>query len=308
MLEKAVLSAGSALVLGTEAANALLRLGDGNAALLYIQIIKNGAVFDPASAERELPLSREKIELAAGVLRRAGLIVPSDSGGAQYETPEYTVADIKARMDDSPEFAAIVQEAQRRLARPLSGPDLQILFGIYNALGMPLEVILPLMAFCIEEYRRRYGESRLPTMKYIEKVAYEWAKDGILTAASAEDYLHRRAERQSRVAEIKRVLGIKGRDLSPTEHKHIVSWVDMGFGVEAVELAYDKTVVKTGALTWRYMNTIMESWHSKGLHSVAEINEKDTRPARAEGKKSGSAQPSCEDAERVLRYLKNNME
>jgi hypothetical protein len=63
------------------------------------------------------------------------------------------------------------------------------------------------------------------------------------------------------------MLQINGRALTQTEQKYIESWLDMGFGPDALEIAYDKTVVKTGRLQWKYMDSIVNSWHGKNLHT-----------------------------------------
>ena len=76
-------------------------------------------------------------------------------------------------------------------------------------------------------------------------------------------------------------MGIRGRALTPTESKYIVSWFDMGFDNEAILIAYDRTVTNTGSLKWSYMNKILLSWHEKGIHTEADILEKDSRPTPA---------------------------
>ena len=45
----------------------------------------------------------------------------------------------------------------------------------------------------------------------------------------------------------------------------------MGFGPEAVALAYDKTVLKCHELKWAYCNGILKKWNEAGLHTVEEI-------------------------------------
>ena len=49
----------------------------------------------------------------------------------------------------------------------------------------------------------------------------------------------------------------------------------MGFTLDAIELAYDRTVTNTGALKWGYMNKILQTWHEKKLHTPAEIDAND---------------------------------
>ena len=56
----------------------------------------------------------------------------------------------------------------------------------------------------------------------------------------------------------------------------------MGFGPEAVALAYDKTVLKCHELKWAYCNGILKKWNEAGLHTVEEIQAGD-RPAARRG-------------------------
>ena len=58
--------------------------------------------------------------------------------------------------------------------------------------------------------------------------------------------------------------------------KYISSWVEMGFDDDAIALAYERTVRKKGSLVWPYMNSILKSWHQKGLHTLQQIKEGDS--------------------------------
>lgn len=293
----------NSLGVGGEAIDALLASRDGNAALLYLHITRNGGVFDQQTAREVLGFNTDALDEALLKLIKLGLAGKVSVLSREDSPPEYTVEDVKTRLDDSAEFKWLVSEAQRRLGKVLSGPDLIILFGMYDYLGMPAEVISMLITFCIEENKRRYGEGRLPTMRSIEKEAYIWVRKNIITQEQAEQHLRDLLSLRTKVQELKKVLGIKKRELSPTEEKYIASWSEMGFETEALELAYDKTVVKTGELSWAYMNSIIRNWHSKGLHTVAEINDGDCR--RENKNKANNAHNSAtqEDIERMKRYL-----
>lgn len=77
-------------------------------------------------------------------------------------------------------------------------------------------------------------------------------------------------------------MGLGARVLTPTERRYMLSWFEMGFDNESILIAYDRTVINTGALKWGYMNKIMLSWHEKGIHTAAEVAERDSRaPASA---------------------------
>ena len=93
-------------------------------------------------------------------------------------------------------------------------------------------------------------------------------------------------KRSVRRSEIRTLLGLTDRRLSPSEERYIRSWTEMGFSDDAVLLAYDKTCENTGALTWKYMNSILERWNTQGLYTADQIKALDRKPASA-GKKGG---------------------
>lgn len=222
-----------------------------------------------------------------GRLAAAGLLTGSDAPPAAPAEvlPEYTAQELVRRSGEDPAFRSILAEAESLLGRTLSGADTRALFGVYDYLGLPVDVIMELLHHCAEECRLKYGPGRVPTMKQIEKEAYVWANREILTFEQAEEYIRARAKLRDATDSLRRAFGIHDRPLSPTERKYIEGWLEQGFTQEALELAYDKTVTNTGQLKWNYMNKIIQSWHEKGLHSPEEIAQGDApkrqAPARA---------------------------
>ena len=110
----------------------------------------------------------------------------------------------------------------------------------------------------------------------------------LMTLELAEEYIRREKEKLSGIHRIKSLLGIYDRQLSSSETEAISSWLDMGFGEEAIAMAFDRTVTRTGGFKLNYMKKILLSWHENGLHSPAEISAKDPprakTPAKAPGK------------------------
>ena len=53
----------------------------------------------------------------------------------------------------------------------------------------------------------------------------------------------------------------------------------MGFDLDAITLAYEKTCLNTGGLKWPYMNKILLSWHSQNLHTAEAVKNGDKKPA-----------------------------
>ena len=266
------------LNLSPAAADRLLAAHDGDVALLYLYRLRHGTL-DSEDAARVLCRTLSEIEAAAEKLERMGLAeaAPRRAPGPSRpipepadEPPEYNARDIAERRD--PVFTAVVNEAQKVLGHALSTPDLKKLFGIYDYLRLPPEVIMMLLNYCVTA-----SKGRLPSMRYIEKEAYVWANREILTLEQAEEYIARSRALREKSAKTAELLGIRGRELTATERRYLASWLEMGFGEDLIEMAYDRTVTNTGGLKWNYMNSILKSWQEKGLFTPADVREKDGR-------------------------------
>jgi DNA replication protein DnaD len=142
-------------------------------------------------------------------------------------------------------------------------------------------------------------------MRYIEKAAYTWERAGVFSLEQAEALIKELDARRSASAAIRSALKIGPRELSASEQRYVDDWLAMGFGPDAVEIAYDRTLLNTGKLTWNYMNKIINNWHGKRLHTADEINKGDGRPARAQAKQKGRAAPDSDELRRMERLLGN---
>lgn len=262
------------------AARSLLEAGDGDAALLYVALLRHHGAVMPRSLAGELRWDRERIERAEAVLRRLELISPpaADAPEPADERPAYQRSDVAERLEHSAEFRGLTAEVERRLGKKLSTADLTALLGLYDYLGLPADVIYLLVCHCAEKTAARFGEGRRPGMRQIEKEGYAWAKRGIDTQSAAAEYLKKYAARQGTLPRYMKALGLGDRLPAPSEEKYLTEWQEMGFGPEAVALAYDRTVLRCHELKWPYLNGILKRWHAANCHTPAEIESAD-RPA-----------------------------
>ena len=277
-------TADESVTLTAEAVRRLLERGNGDAALLYLALLKKHGTVQPRSLAGELRWDRLRIEAAETALREIRLLAPAGEDlppEPADERPAYQRNDITARLEKSGEFRNLSSEVEKRLGKKLTTPDIGVLLGLNDYLGLPADVIYLLVCHCAERVQRKYGEGRRPGMKQVEKEGYSWARMGIDTQAAAAEYLRKYAERQQAVPRYMAVLQLGDRAPSTSEEKYLNAWQEMGFGTDAVALAYDKTMLKCHELKWPYLNGILKRWHQSGLHTVAEIQEKDG-PARRE--------------------------
>lgn len=127
-------------------------------------------------------------------------------------------------------------------------------------------------------------------MSQVQKEGFLWKRQGADTLEAAEQHLKRLATLRTREGEILRLLDQKPRPLVEKERKKIAAWTDMGFGDEALRLAYEKTVYKKQGMDWDYMNGILCLWHKKNLHTLA--GDRGGRPAAA-GPGRGGGNPGA---------------
>ncbi len=281
-------------------ADKLISAHDGDVALLYIYMVRRGG-HDLDAAARDLCRTMSEISAAAEKLQRMGLMpdgaAPAKAAAKEEklpppdEIPQYRSEDIVRRCKENGEFAVVVAEAQTALTHTLSSVEMKTLFGIYDYLALPPEVIMMLINYCVARCREQStpDHPRRPSMRNIEKEAYNWVHQEILTLDQAEEYIRRQRERRDALGRAKAAVGIHGRELAPTETKYLSAWLDMGFDEDALAIGYDRTITNTGALKWSYMNKIMQSWHEKGLHSAEEIESGDPRRRPQQSAAQGKA-------------------
>ena len=272
------------------AADRLLTSGDGDAALLYIYILRNGGKLNITAADRQLNMNG-RAAAAARSLQSMGLI----KGGAQEpqkepskplikpgdKLPEYSSEDAKNAVRNDPQFAALVTEVQAVLGNLLTSSGLMELLGFYDYLGLPPDVILLLVAHCVEEHEKKYGADKRPTMRVVRSEAYKWAEKGVFSLEAANEYIKASERAKKRKAEIRRILGLQDRSPSPTEERCITEWAEAGYSDELISAAYDKTVLNTGRMVWKYMDSILKSWEQKGLKTMDEVRTGDRKPEEA---------------------------
>jgi len=298
---------GSILSMSAQAAERLIRLDSGDAALLYLYLLGHP---DPAG----LKWPALRVQTAMDQLVAQGLAKPQTAPVVPDPQPElppdYSVEDVTLALGNGSPFSALCDEVERRLGRKLSVNDLKGLFVLYDHLALPVEVILMLVAWCVEEMERKYGVGRRPQLSQIKKEGFIWARRGIDTIEAAEAHITKMTQLQGREKEILRLLDIPARPLVAREKTYIAAWDEMGFDNDTIRMAYEKTIMKKQSMDWSYMNGILRRWHEKGLHTAAAVQagDRDPRPIRAGGVQPVQPAPqeeqrTREDMDRMRRML-----
>lgn len=273
----------------------LLSAGNGDAALVYLYIKATGDR-RLLHAQQRLHLQTSALSWAESLLKQLGLLdIPQN--GPRYEqssAPTYTAEAVSTAAAQDPGFSLLQGEISRRLGRVLTSEELKTLLAIRDYLKLPPEVVSMALTYCLQrnEYiNQSHGTNRTVSMRTLEKECYAWANRGIVTLESAAEYINRNLQLLTPEGRVKKVLHLD-RPLVDSERQYIHSWLEMGFDPAAIGLAYEKTVLATGKLTWRYMNKILLNWHEKNLHTPGQIQgeEKPQAPAASDGYTLGQSE------------------
>ena len=280
------------IVLPAQQADRLIGRGDGDAALLYLCLLRADRGVTAQELQRRLKWSQLRLHAAETALQELGLIDrPPEQKPPEpaQERPVYTADDLTDLLTGDAGFRMLVPQTEEKLGKRLKTADLQILAGLYDDLGLPADVIYLLVCHCVARSEERYGPGRRPTLRQIEKEGYHWAQRGLFDQESASRYLRDWNVRRSAMSRYMQVLGLGDRRPVESEERYITDWMDKGFPPETVALAYDKTVFYKKELNWRYLNGIIRRWHENGWHTEEEVRQSDSRKtSRREEKKDDS--------------------
>ena len=264
----------NAITLPQQDARKLLGAANADAALLYLYIAAGN---DPGKAGEDLRLPDSRLNCAGAILRQLGLwpeVLPTKILAG--ERPNYSENDVLDAMERDTDFRSLYGEVQRLLGRNLNTEELKILLGFVRYLGLPGDVISLLVCYCKERARKR-GSLRNPSLRTIEKEAYQWAEQGIDSLEAASAYIQTQNQRESQMASLMSMLQIRGRNLTAAEERYAGAWLTMGFDADAIREAYERTCLNTGGLNWAYMNKILTRWQQAGFHTLEQVRAGDQK-------------------------------
>ena len=122
----------------------------------------------------------------------------------------------------------------------------------YDYLKLPPEVIFALLEYCVS-----IGKNN---MRYIEKVALSWADNEINTPAKAQAFIKSKNKENAFIQKYKTMFKIVGRDFTESELSLLKSWVnDLKLTDDQINEAYETTVMNTGKVAFRYMDTVLKN-------------------------------------------------
>lgn len=190
--------------------------------------------------------------------------IKADSGKVQINVAAYSRSDLMTAMQGNEKIKQLFTLSSQLLNKTLNTNDMNIIYMFYDYLKFPPEVIFSLLEYCVSS-----GKSN---MRYIEKVALSWADNEINTAAKASAFIRQRNKESLFEKKYKTMFKISGRDFTESELKLLKTWInDLKASDEEIMKAYETTVVNTGKVAFKYMDSVLRNIRAatQGQPSVA---------------------------------------
>ncbi len=253
---------------GREALAILAQLKDGDAALLYAYAASRDGGCTLPQAAADLAFSPERAKQASQMLLVYGLAVCHTAPPPRQEAIYPAAELLQVRQQDAA-FSGLCDYFESRLGRILNRRELETLLNVYQALGLPPEVLTLLIGDCAQRERLSARE--------VEKQAYRWYDLGLDNFEAACAYLERQRRRQTRGAQVLALLGIHDRLPGESEQKYIDKWEEMGVTDDLLRKAYDTTLLGAGRLSWPYLHKVLCSWKEQGFRTARDVETGDRK-------------------------------
>jgi len=202
------------------------------------------------------------------------------------ERPNYTSEQIGRAFEGQGELQFLQQSAQTMIGKIFTPHETAVLYGMRDWLGLPAAVILMIIEWCCAQDKRN--------LRYIEKVAVDFADRGLDDCEKAEGYIASRRRLHDVQWHTRRIFGMGERALSAKEQACLAEWAEWECSPELLELAYNRTVDRTAKPSVAYAHAILKSWRELELRTAEDVT-------RYEQRRRDDAQPQGQtDYNRML--------
>ena len=177
-----------------------------------------------------------------------------------YEKPQYSLDQLKA-FKSNEASSRLLFIAEQYIGRPLSPSEMKTILFFTDELHFNEDLIDYLLQYCVEKGKKDF--------KYIEKVAINWATEGVSTVKQAQKCS---TKYDKNVYAIMNELGKNG---SPTakEMEFINRWTrEYGFTTDIIFEACERTVLATDKHRFEYAESILSNWKEENVHHKADIH------------------------------------
>lgn len=191
---------------------------------------------------------------------------------APPKAPRPDRKEVARRGMESPDIAFLLNEAQQKFGRMLKQSESSVLVWIYDDLGLDASIILMILQHAVQ--------NKKVNITYIERIARDWAENGIDTIAAAEQRIVELNNNRSAWNKMRMAFGLDSRSPSATEQALAVSSVlEWKMEDALLKRAYDACVDSLGKYNVKYIKKVLTEWHKQGISTVQELEKANSNSA-----------------------------
>ena len=233
-----------------------------------------------------IPSKQKKIERAKPENKPVALMATQ---------PIYGVEELEIYQRQSRDIKSLFKHAEKEMGKLLTYNDLNVIFGFYDWLRLPIDVIKHLFTYCADNDHH--------DLRYIEKIAVDWADHKIDSVEKAQSYTKGfNYDHKS----IVRALGGSGSP-SPSQKRYIEKWLNTyKMPVEVINEACDITAFQLGRPKITYVDRILEDWNKKDVRSLEDI--KQEKATFSSSKKPAAATQRAEKKNRFVNFSQRDID
>jgi DnaD/phage-associated family protein len=210
------------------------------------------------------------------------LVTPLPKTFLHQTRPNYSLEELNIYKSQDASISRLFRMAEQYLGRLLSPSDLQVLFGLYDWLHMPIDLIEYLLEYCTEHQHTN--------MRYIEKTALAWVDQQITSVDIAKN----KTQSDKRYYHILNQLGITTQTITPTQRELFNKWLNIyKLPMVLVVEGCKRTVLRGNPPNLNYLDTILTSWHKQKATTLEDIAQLDKRHAEKRYHQSQSRNTSA---------------
>ena len=233
------------------------------------------------------PVSQHDVLLTSG---------PAQAQNATQETtpvytkPAYSLDQLR-EFKEREETSQLLFIAEAYIGKPLTPSEIKTILFFTDVLHFSDDLIDYLLQYCVERGKKDF--------KYIEKVAVNWAEEGITTPKQAQKFSTRYDK------SVYSIMNSLGRSTAPTakELEFINRWTrEYGFSNDIILEACERSSLATDRHRFEYAEGILSSWKSAGIHHKSDIQQAD---ATYQKKKATKPAPAA-SSNRFTQFTQNS--
>lgn len=204
-------------------------------------------------------------------------------------------SEISLLMQDSAEISQLLKMAESIMGI-LGHTQQNSLIWMYSYLGLKIEVIITLLSYCVSIEKNNFS--------YIEKIAASWSENEINTLDAAQEEVTRMRNSRDYVGQLMKIFEMKRR---PTAKQLEIAdqWRKIGFSMELIHYAYEKTIEQIDKLSFEYINKILLSWRDSGYASVSDVKNSESEYRKKQANSKSSKEYDDFDIKKYEQFINN---